>query len=152
MKPRAAIILIEDSKIALIERYRSGEHYFVFPGGKIKKDETPPMAAVREAWEELGLQVHIGPFIAEVWFLGVPQYYYLAKSVEGQFGHGTGPEMSSLPDSEKGSHTPVWLPVEELIDIPVLPQLMARYVLKYQPSNWPGKPLVVSDLPPDEPV
>jgi 8-oxo-dGTP diphosphatase len=149
MKPRAAIVLFQGNNIALIERYRSGLHYFVFPGGKIKKNETAPIAAVREAWEELGLQVHVGQMIAEIWYLGVPQYYFLVKSFTGQFGSGTGSEMNSQPRSEKGSHLPVWMQVEEITNQPVLPKLMAQYVLKYHSSGWPKEPLLVTNLPAD---
>jgi 8-oxo-dGTP diphosphatase len=151
MKPRAAVILIKGTEIALIERNRSGMHYYVFPGGKIKSHETASSAAARETWEELGLQVHIGQMIAEVWYMGVPQYYFLVKPFAGQFGHGTGSEMNSLLDSEKGTYLPMWMPVEEIIKQPVLPKLMAQYVLKYQPSSWPREPLLVTDRPIDEP-
>jgi 8-oxo-dGTP diphosphatase len=152
MKPRAAIVLFHGQNIALIDRYRSGQHYFVFPGGKIKKNETTSVAAERETWEELGLQVHVGKMIAEVWYLGVPQYYFLVESFTGQFGSGRGPEMNSRLDSEKGTYLPVWMPVEDIINQPVLPKLMAQYVLKYHPSNWPKEPLLVTQLPPDVPV
>lgn len=79
MKARAAIILILEDKIALIERYRRGVHYFVFPGGKIDEGETPAQAAKRETKEELGLEVEIGRMVAEVWYLGSPQYYFSAQ-------------------------------------------------------------------------
>jgi 8-oxo-dGTP diphosphatase len=152
MKPRAAIVLFQGHNIALFERYRSGQHYFVFPGGKIKKNETAPMAAARETWEELGLQVYVGRMIAEVWYLGAPQYYFLAKSFTGQFGSGTGSEMNSQLDSEKGTYHPVWMPVEKITKPPVLPKLLAQYVLKYYPSSWPKEPLLVTELVPDVPV
>jgi len=152
MKPRAAIVLFQGHNVALIERFRSGQHYFVFPGGKIKKNETALLAAERETWEELGLQVYVGQMIAEVWYQGVPQYYFLAKSFAGQFGSGTGPELNSRLDSEKGTYLPVWMPVEEIINQPVLPKLMAQYVFKYHPSSWPKQPLLVTQLPPDVPV
>jgi 8-oxo-dGTP diphosphatase len=152
MKPRAAIILIQHNKIALIERHRSGNHYFVFPGGKIKSDEIATVAAAREAWEELGLEVKIGQMVAEVWYLGLPQYYFLAERLSGQFGHGIGSEMNSQPESKKGTHHPVWMPMEEIPNQPVLPKLMAEYVVKSHDTNWPGEPLVVTDRPRDEPV
>ncbi|HEY5158219.1 MAG TPA: NUDIX domain-containing protein, partial [Anaerolineales bacterium] len=59
MSYRAAILLLQDDKIALIERQRAGLHYFTFPGGHVEEGETPEQAAVREAAEELGLQVVI---------------------------------------------------------------------------------------------
>jgi len=152
VKARAAVILIQNDKIALIERNRSGKHYYVFPGGKIEAGESPAFAAERESKEELGLDVRIGPMVAEVWYLGSPQYYYLADRIDGQFGHGTGPEMSSLPDSKKGSYLTVWLPVDEVLSRQVLPKLMAEFVWKSHHTSWPDHTLVVTEHPPDEPV
>lgn len=152
MKARAAVILIQDDRIVLIERNRSGKHYFVFPGGKIEAGESPVFTAKRESKEELGLDVKIGPMVAEIWYLGSPQYYYLADRVAGQFGHSTGAEMSSLPDSKKGAYLPVWLPMGEILSRQVLPKLMAEYVWKSHRTGWPEHPLIVTDPPPDEPV
>jgi len=150
VKARAAVILIQNDKIALIERHRLGRHYFVFPGGKIEAGESPDIAAARETKEELGLNVKIGPMVAEVWFHGSPQYYYLADRLDGQFGHGTGTEMSSLTDSKKGTYLPVWMPVKELLNQQVLPKLMAKYVWKSHHTSWPEHLLVVTESPPDE--
>ncbi len=145
MKPRAAVILIQDDRIALIERHRSGKHYFVFPGGKIDPHESPQVAAAREAREELGLEVSIGQLAAEVWYQGTPQYYFLAESIAGSFGHGNGSEMSSPPGSEKGSYLPVWTPVQELPSQTVLPKIMAEFVWKSYRTGWPVKPLIITD-------
>ena len=152
MKARAAVILIRNDKIALIERHRSDKHYFVFPGGKIEENETPAQAARREIMEELGLDVRIGKMVAEVWYLGTPQYYFLAEQIGGQFGHGSGTEMTSQADTEKGAYHPVWLRVNDLPKYQVLPKMVAEFVWKSHQSNWLGQPLVVTDRPPDEPV
>ncbi len=151
MKARAAVILIQAGKIALIERYRSGRHYFVFPGGKIEPGETNAGAAAREALEELGLEVKIGRMVAEVWYLGTPQYYYLAEALGGQFGHGTGHELTSQPGSEKGTYHPMWMPLGEFTQQEVLPKLVAELAAKSITSGWPEPALVVTDQPPDEP-
>jgi 8-oxo-dGTP diphosphatase len=152
MKARAAVILIENRNIALIERYRLGRHYFVFPGGKIDAGETPAMAAKRETLEELGLVVSIGQLVAEVWYLGTPQYYFLATRLSGDFGTGTGKEMGSSPESEKGSHQPVWVPVKNLPEIPLLPARMSAYVINAYLKEWKVEPFVLKDSPPDEAV
>jgi 8-oxo-dGTP diphosphatase len=150
MKARAAVILIQNDKIVLIERHRSGKHYFVFPGGKIEAGETPAGAAKREIMEELGLEVKIGLMVAEVWYQGTPQYHFLADRTGGQFGHGTGTEMNSTLDSEKGSYHPVWLRMDDLPRYQVLPKLVAEFVWKSHHSKWPDQPLVVTDRLPDE--
>ena len=59
MRTRAGIILIEDNKVALIERHRAGLDYFVFPGGGVDEGETHEQGAIREAMEELGVEVAI---------------------------------------------------------------------------------------------
>jgi 8-oxo-dGTP diphosphatase len=150
MKARAAVILIENGNIALIERYRAGRHYFVFPGGKIEADETPATAAQRETLEELGVVVEIGQMVAEVWYLGTPQYYFLARRISGDFGTGTGKEMGSSSASKKGSHHPSWIPLKSLPEIPLLPNRMSQYVVNAYSRGWPNEPFVLKDSLPDE--
>jgi 8-oxo-dGTP diphosphatase len=150
MKARAAVILIENEKIALIERYRSGTHYFVFPGGKVKANESLTEAAAREAEEEIGLRVKIGSMVAKVWYLGSPQYFYLAETIGGQFGRGFGPEMNSTAYSEKGSYLPVWVDINLMPDKPIYPRILAEFVRKSFIEGWPEKPLYVTDQTTDE--
>ena len=148
-KPRAAAILIQDNHVALLERHRQGLHYFAFPGGGVSKGETPQAAAVREVEEELGLLIEVERLVAEVWYEGVPQYFYLARILGGEFGSGHGREMSSLPDSEQGSYHPTWLPLAELLDQPVLPQPVARLVHSAVTQGWSDQPLVLREAVPD---
>jgi 8-oxo-dGTP diphosphatase len=136
MSYRAAVILIENGQLAMIERHRQGLHYFTFPGGHVDPGETPEGAAVREAEEELGLKVEIKKLLAEIWWHDKPQYYYLAETTGGTFGTGNGEEMRHpLPD--KGSYEPVWVPLGELLDKPVRPRLMAEIVVRAQSEGWP---------------
>ena len=150
MKARAAVILIQNGKIALIERYRQGLHYFVFPGGKVEAKETPAQAAARETKEELGLKVVVGAMVAVVWYLGSPQYYFLAQAAGGQFGQGNGSEMNSAPDSTKGTYHPIWMELTKLKSQPLLPKIMTGFVLKSIQDGWAETPLLVKDQPPDE--
>lgn len=150
MKARAAVILIQNDKIALIERHRQGLHYFVFPGGKIEANETPAAAAGREAEEELGLKVKLVSLVAEVWYLGSPQYYFLVEAIGGQFGHGFGSEMNSTLESIKGTYHPLWLDVAALESYPLRPKLLSGFIQQATREGRPENPLVVTDAPPDE--
>ena len=142
MSYRAAIVLVQDDKIALIERHRAGLHYFTFPGGHVDPGETPEQAAVREAKEELGLDVSIHRLLAEIWWNHKPQYYYLAEAVGGDFGTGTGEEMHN-PRPDKGSYEPVWVPVKGLLDLPVMPHVMAVMTVKAGSDGWPEPGVVL---------
>ena len=136
MSYRAAVVLIENGKVALIERHRQGLHYFTFPGGHVDPGETPEHAAVRETEEELGLKVEIRKLLAEIWWHEKPQYYYLAETVGGVFGTGQGKEMLN-PLPEKGTYQPVWVSIDELLDRPVRPGSMAEIVVRAKTEGWP---------------
>jgi 8-oxo-dGTP diphosphatase len=144
MSHRAAIILIENGPIALIERNRQGQHYFTFPGGHVERGETPEQAAVRETEEELGLQVTVKQLLATIWWYDKPQVYYLVERVAGEFGTGTGEEMQN-PLPEKGTYEPVWTVVGSLLDLPVLPRSMAEIVVTAQSAGWPDPAPILHD-------
>jgi 8-oxo-dGTP diphosphatase len=117
MRVRAGIVLIDGDKVALIERHRGGLDYFVFPGGGVDDGETPEQAAVREAREELGIEVAIRQKVLEV-DLGQKsrQVYFLVDHVAGEFGTGTGEEYTDAdPDNpDEGIYIPIWMPIHEL--------------------------------------
>ncbi|MGD0749954.1 MAG: NUDIX domain-containing protein [Anaerolineales bacterium] len=144
MSYRAAIILLQDGQIALIERHRAGQHYFTFPGGHVEPGETPEQAALRETKEELGLDVTIQRLVAEIWWHERPQFYYLVEAASGDFGSGTGEEMHNLIP-EKGIYLPTWIPVRDLLDLPVLPRSLARMVMQAQSTGWPDPAPVIHD-------
>src|SRR5512141_2300304 len=101
MRIRAGIVLIEDNKVALIERHRAGFNYFVVPGGGVNEGESPEQAAIREAMEELGIQVAIKQKVAEIQ-LGRKsrQVYYLVDQVGGEFGTGVGEEYTDADPND----------------------------------------------------
>src|SRR5688572_12870616 len=140
MRTRAGIILIEDNKIALIERHRAGLDYFVFPGGGVDEGESPEQAAVREAMEELGITVVIKQKVAEVQ-VGQKsrQVYFLAEQTGGEFGTGIGEEYTdSDPYSpEEGIYIPIWMPVDELQHHQnIYPADVAKLVMRSVGEGW----------------
>lgn len=146
-RERVAAILIQEGAIVLIERHRQGRHYFVFPGGGIEAGENFVQALEREMEEETGLKVNVRRLIAEVWYRGVPQHYFLVEAVGGEFGNGHGEEYTTPLRPEVGSFHPVWVSVEELSHRPVLPPVIANLVLRSYPYNWPEQPLRFNEPP-----
>ena len=122
---RSAVIIQVGEGFVLIERIREGQTYYLFPGGTVESEETPEEAAVREAREELGLEIRLGQLAAIVAFEGMLQYYFWATPVAGVFGSGKGEELSSSPTSQRGSYRPTWLNIESLALEDVRPKAMA---------------------------
>jgi len=83
----------------------------------VDEGESPEQAAIREAMEELGVEVTIKQKVVEIQ-LGQRsrQIYFLVEQMDGEFGTGTGTEYTdSDPDnSEEGIYTPIWMPIDEL--------------------------------------
>ncbi len=139
MRNRSGIILIENNKLALIERHRNGLHYFMFPGGGIDEGETPEQTAVREAEEELGIIVEIKQKIAEVFFNESIQHYYLVHKISGEFGTGTGEEYGEY-NPKYGTYLPLWMPLNDVMNNNVLPHELAELVVRSSREGWPQTP------------
>jgi 8-oxo-dGTP pyrophosphatase MutT (NUDIX family) len=140
MRIRAGIVLIEDNRVALIERHRAGLHYFVFPGGGVDEGESPEQAAVREAMEELGIKVAIKQKVAEIQ-LGQKsrQVYFLVYQIGGKFGTGIGEEYtdSNPQDPDEGIYIPIWMPIDELPHhTNIHPAHVAKLVARSVQQGW----------------
>ena len=111
MSGRAAVVLRDEQRVALIRRVRDGHTYFDFPGGDIRAGEQPAETAVREAREELGVQVVLGPRLLIEEFRGQTAHYYSAAVVSGELG--------------SGSDEPTWMELNELPYYDVRPRALA---------------------------
>jgi 8-oxo-dGTP pyrophosphatase MutT (NUDIX family) len=151
MRTRAGIVLIKNNKVALIERFRAGLHYYTFPGGGVDEGESPEQAAVREAQEELGIEVILRQELAEVQ-LGQKsrQIYFLAVQRGGVFGTGTGEEFSEAhrADPQKGTYIPIWMAIDELPRHGnIYPADLASLVVKSIGEGWPSEPIFTFEKP-----
>ena len=150
MRVRAGAVLIEDGKVALIERYRDGRHYFVFPGGGVDDGETIPETVIREMDEETGLRVTVKSKLAEIHFGLSTQHYFLVERISGEFGSGTGEEYtdSDPDDPTQGIYTPIWMSLAELPEHEnVYPADVAKLVVNSIETGWPDEPILVVERP-----
>ncbi|HJW67581.1 MAG TPA: NUDIX domain-containing protein [Gaiellaceae bacterium] len=111
MSGRAAVVLRDVRQVALIRRVRDGHTFFDFPGGEIRTGEQPADTALREAREELGVQVVLGPRLLIEEFRGETAHYYSAVVVGGELG--------------SGSDEPTWMELSELPHYDVRPRALA---------------------------
>ena len=144
MRNRSGIILIEENKLALIERHRAGLHYFIFPGGGIDEGESPEQTAIREAQEELGILVEIKQKVAEVFFSENTQYYFLAEKLSGEFGTGTGEEYGEF-NPIHGTYRPLLMPLADVLNNNVLPRELAELVVQFSKTGWPAQPVTIME-------
>jgi mutator protein MutT len=145
MRTRAVALLIQNDSIAVMERHRAGRHYFTFPGGGMDEGETPQQAVVREVEEELGIQIRVERLVAEVWFNGNRQLYFLVEQTGGTFGTGSGEEFTKGYDATHGTYHPMWMPILELLANPVLPEDVALMVVKFHQKGWPAESVTIHE-------
>lgn len=82
----AGNLIVEDGKILLL--YREDEQHWEVPGGKVEDDESPTEAAVREADEEIGVEVELRKPFYSGEFQHQSQMFlwhgYVAEIVDGE--------------------------------------------------------------------
>lgn len=142
---RAGAIILDNDQIALIERFREGNHYFVFPGGSTKQDESLEEAAVREVLEETGLVVKVDRLVAIVHYEAMEQYYFLVEIQGGDFGSGLGKEIIGLAPPEQGKYIPVWKRLSELPTLDGWPRPLFDLVSRFCEEGIPEQAIVLKD-------
>lgn len=135
---RAGVLVIRQARLALIRRERDGQTYYVVPGGSVEPGETCEEAARREAVEELGVAVELGPLRIRLDHAtrGVIQrQWYFEARVDTDEITVTGPELAHSPD--RGTYTATWLRIDELADHQVHPTVVAELVREHH-TAWPA--------------
>jgi 8-oxo-dGTP pyrophosphatase MutT (NUDIX family) len=147
-RDRAGVIVLIGGRLALIDRVRPGSiaPYSVVPGGGVEPGESFAEAAVREAKEELGLDVELRSSMPT--FLlrlsdGGEHQYFLADVIGGTFGPGGGPEWD--PDRGRGTYTPVLVTPEEAVHRDLAPFPISEVLLDcFVTGRWPETTVVRS--------
>jgi 8-oxo-dGTP diphosphatase len=146
---RARLAVIRNGRVAAIERFRAGQHYWVLPGGGVEEGETIAAAALREAAEELGVPVRLGALRLVVhghYYDGVVQRHWCfdASTDADDIAITGGPEAS--PEPESGTYKAVWLDIGQLDCERIHPVALARLIAATG-GNWPADVIQVRDEP-----
>jgi len=126
------MLCIKDGNILLVKRNENLADFpgwYILPGGKQEKDETPLDATIRETFEETGIKVkeavlriiatHYHEYKSKVYIVNI----FKSSNFEG-----------SLVESKEG--TPEWMPVDEVIKNPKLYPDLKRHIVKMAPDPF----------------
>jgi len=110
MDKRVAAIIIKDNRILLMHRIKSGQEYFVFPGGGIKENGSEEDAIIREVKEELSLDAKIDKLLFQIENRGQEELYFLIKEFSG-IPELSGPEKERM--NENNQYYPEWIDLDK---------------------------------------
>ncbi len=120
---------MQDGGVALIKRVRAGRTYYLFPGGGVEEGETVSQAAIREAHEDLGVDVELGEPRFEEDFDRSRFVYFDARIVGGEFGTGLWPDQADRDADARdrsGTHEPLWVPLDGLDGLDIRPKVLVE--------------------------
>ncbi|WP_033827856.1 NUDIX hydrolase [Bacillus andreraoultii] len=114
MQRVANCVFMRDGKILLLQKPRRG--WWAIPGGKVEPKETVKAAAIREYWEETGIQVQ-QPTIKGIYtFLVDDAAIHLSEWMMFTFFSENGEGIEKVETTEG---ILAWHSVEELNDLPM---------------------------------
>lgn len=130
------ILSKERDKIILIERYKEGRHYFVFPGGGIEDfDKNKKEALRREILEETNVKIKILTQPYELRIKGhTKQLFYICEYFSGAL-QLIGEEL--LKQSEKDRYLPAWFEFSNILSQNVYPLEVRDWLVEdLRNSKW----------------
>lgn len=103
-------------EVALIARFnRGGKLEWCIPKGHLENDETIEQAAIREVFEETGLEASISEYLGEVKYQFTQGSSKVSKTVHVFLMEQVGGELSLEHDPHKEASQLEWVPVSSLL-------------------------------------
>lgn len=120
VKKEDGIILIHRIKKLDTGKIRD---YYVFPGGKMEKDESELQTLEREIFEELGIKVEVERKLIEYdsEYDDSIQMFYICKYKSGNFQDANGPEYTD-EKNYKGVFEPVIVKLDDFKKFNIVPE------------------------------
>jgi 8-oxo-dGTP pyrophosphatase MutT (NUDIX family) len=94
---------------------RGGKLEWCIPKGHLEQDETSEQAAIREVFEETGLEAQIIQHLGEVNYQFIQDGSKISKTVHVYLMQQTGGELSFDKDPHKEASELEWVQVSELL-------------------------------------
>ena len=106
----------DPSLVALMARFnRGGKLEWCIPKGHLEQNETSEQAAIREVFEETGLEAEIIQHLGEVNYQFIQDGAKISKTVHVYLMQQTGGELSFDKDPHKEASELEWVQVSELL-------------------------------------
>ena len=125
--PGVGVVIVDDQDRLLVIRrgHGVGRGLWAVPGGKVRWGETWREAAKREAREETGLEVKVGPVIWTGESVGPGQPPEWHFSLVDYSCEVVGGELQAGDDAADAR----WVPITELRDYPLVPTMHSLLAL-----------------------
>ena len=136
MRIRAAGLVIKNSKLLIIHRFRDGEEYWVLPGGGVDEGETPQEAVIREIKEETSIEAQLKS--NELIFKD--QYAVQGETSEHQIfvlEYISGePQLSKdsievSKTTEQNTYEPMWVDLKDIESLNIKPPATKEFLMSY---------------------
>jgi 8-oxo-dGTP pyrophosphatase MutT (NUDIX family) len=102
--------------VALMARFnRGGKLEWCIPKGHLENDETSEQAAIREVFEETGLEAQVIASLGEVNYQFIQDGAKISKTVHVYLMQQTGGQLSFEHDPHKEASELEWVQVSELL-------------------------------------
>jgi len=125
IKQRVAAVILKDSKILLLHRFKGSQEYYVLPGGGVEEDESIADALRREIKEETDLSLSELVKIAEFENMGRLEHYFIAFNPKGKM------KTSGDTNPQTGIKDEVlWCELSEIPRLKILPERIKAQLFK----------------------
>lgn len=141
MRKAVRAIVIKDNAILVMHRNKFGHEFYALVGGGIDMGETPEAALYREVAEEASLQIanHRLVVIEDAGDMFGIQYIYTADYVSGEPVLQADSPEAMIQKAGQNLYTPMWLPLDKLAEVTLLPRELHELLLRHCISGWPDE-------------
>ena len=143
MRYASRAVVIKDNQLLLMHRNKFGMEYYALVGGGVDPGETPEQALYREVTEEASITIANERLVIleDAGKMYGIQYIYLCDYVSGEpVLHPASIEQAITADG-KNLYTPLWLPLDKLPDVTLLPAELKATILDCLKHGWPTEPI-----------